>query len=142
MNQVNYQESIVIPTLQKKLQELQTSNLVLEVSLLVEQAKVKDIDAFYKNQIGDVSKLKEEISNKEGRITSLKTEINSLIEEKNKTMLKLSETETSLGREISVRESIHSEYKQLKEKFDSLTIEFDTLKQSINTKKVKEPKLV
>jgi chromosome segregation ATPase len=108
----------------------------------VEQAKVKDIDAFYKNQIGDVSKLKEEISNKEGRITSLKTEMNSLIEEKNKTMLKLSETETSLGREISVRESIHSEYKQLKEKFDSLTIEFDTLKQSINNKKVKEPKLV
>lgn len=142
MNQVNYQESIVIPTLQKKLQELQTSNLVLEVSLLVEQAKIKDIDAFYKNQIGDVAKLKEEISNKEGRITSLKTEMNSLIEEKNKTMLKLSETETSLSREISVRESIHSEYKQLKEKFDSLTIEFDTLKQSINTKKVKEPKLV
>lgn len=142
MNQVNYQESIVIPTLQKKLQELQTSNLVLEVSLLVEQAKIKDIDTFYKNQVGDVAKLKEEISNKDNRITSLKGEINSVIDERNAVRSKNTELENNLNREISVRESIHSEYKQLKEKFDSLTIEFDTLKQSINTKKVKEPKLV
>lgn len=142
MNQVNYQESIVIPTLQKKLQELQTSNLVLEVSLLVEQAKVKDIDAFYKNQVGDVAKLKEEISQKDQRIASLKSEINSNIDERNAVRSKNTELENNLNREISVRESIHTEYKQLKEKFDSLTIEFDTLKQSINTKKVKEPKLV
>lgn len=142
MNQVNYQESIVIPTLQKKLQELQTSNLVFEVSLLVEQAKIKDIDGFYKNQIGDVAKLKEEISNKDNRITSLKGEINSIIDERNAVRLKNTELENNLNRQISVRESIHSEYNHLKEKFDSLSIECDTLKQSINTKKVKEPKLV
>jgi hypothetical protein len=51
MQQVNYQEKIVIPTLQKKLQELQASNLVLEVSLLVEQTKVKDIQTYFQSEL-------------------------------------------------------------------------------------------
>ena len=142
MNSVNYHETIVIPTLQKKLQDLQTSHLFLEISLLVEQTKVKDIDAYYKTQFGDVSKLKEEISQKEQRITSLKAEINSIVDERNAVRSKLSEVENSLNREISVKDSVLNEYKKLKEQLDSLTAEFNAFKQSINTKKVKEPKLM
>lgn len=142
MNQVNYQESIVIPTLQKKLQELQANNLILEVSLLVEQARMKDMDAFYKNQVGDLAKLKEEIFQKDQKIISLKTEINSLVDEKNVVRSKNHELENNLNRETSVKDSILNEYKQLKTQFDSLTLEFNSFKQNINTKKVKEPKLV
>ena len=39
MKEVNYNESVIIPLLQRKYQELMNSNLVLEANLLVEQAK-------------------------------------------------------------------------------------------------------
>jgi hypothetical protein len=43
MKEVNYNETVVIPLLQKKFQELVNNNLVLEASLLVEQAKNKNL---------------------------------------------------------------------------------------------------
>jgi hypothetical protein len=43
MKEVNYNETVIIPLLQKKYQELVNSNLVLEASLLVEQAKNRDL---------------------------------------------------------------------------------------------------
>lgn len=46
MNDVNYAETIIIPALQKRAQELLNNNLVLEISLLVEQEKNKNIGAF------------------------------------------------------------------------------------------------
>ena len=135
MNQANYHETIVIPTLQKKLQELQTSNLFLEVSLLVEQAKIKDIDAHYKNQFGNVESLKQDIDSKNQLIVTLKQQINNLNNEKN-------DLASKLARETSVKDSINIEYSKLKFEFDNLQLEFNNLKTSINTKKVKEPKLV
>lgn len=47
MSEVNYNETVVIPVLQKKYQDLMNTNLVLEVSLLVEQAKNKDLEKKY-----------------------------------------------------------------------------------------------
>jgi hypothetical protein len=43
MKEVNYNETVIIPLLQKKYQDLINSNLVLEASLLVEQAKNRDL---------------------------------------------------------------------------------------------------
>lgn len=43
MKEVNYNETVIIPLLQRKYQELMNSNLVLEASLLVEQTKNKDL---------------------------------------------------------------------------------------------------
>ena len=43
MSEVNYNEKVVIPVLQKKYQELMNSNLVLEVNLMVEQTKNRDL---------------------------------------------------------------------------------------------------
>lgn len=45
MSEVNYNETVVIPVLQKKYQELMNSNLVLEVNLMVEQTKNRDLQA-------------------------------------------------------------------------------------------------
>jgi len=142
MNPVNYHETIVIPTLQKKLQELQTSHLFLEVSLLVEQAKVKDVDAYYKNQIGNIDALKQEVDSRNQLITSLKQQINALNDEKNAATSKILDLESKLQREVSVRDSINIEYSKLKMNFDNLQAEHEHLKTSINNKKVKEPKLV
>ena len=47
MSEVNYNETVVIPVLQKKYQDMMNTNLVLEVSLLVEQAKNKDLEKKY-----------------------------------------------------------------------------------------------
>lgn len=43
MSEVNYNETVVIPVLQKKYQELMNNNLVLEVNLMVEQTKNRDL---------------------------------------------------------------------------------------------------
>jgi hypothetical protein len=43
MNETNYNETVVIPVLQRKYQELINNNLFLEVNLMVEQAKNKDL---------------------------------------------------------------------------------------------------
>lgn len=43
MKEVNYNETVILPLLQKKVQELSSSNLVLEAHLMVEQARNKDL---------------------------------------------------------------------------------------------------
>lgn len=43
MKEVNYNETVIIPMLQRKYQELMNSNLVLEANLLVEQTKNKEL---------------------------------------------------------------------------------------------------
>ena len=138
MNSVNYQETIVIPTLQKKLQELQINNLFLEVSLLVEQAKTKDIENYYKNQIGQIDSLKQEIDQKHNRITELKTQISSINSENSGKDALIQKLENDLKRETSVRESIHSEYNTLKGMHDVLAAQVEAYQTSINTKKTKD----
>lgn len=58
MKEVNYNESVIIPLLQRKYQELINSNLVLEANLLVEQAKNRDLAAKVEVLEAKVSKKK------------------------------------------------------------------------------------
>jgi hypothetical protein len=44
MNEVNYNEIIVVPHLQRKHQELTNQVLILEVNLMIEQAKNKALN--------------------------------------------------------------------------------------------------
>ena len=58
MSEPNYNETIVVPLLQKKWQDLTNQNLILEVNLLIEQAKVqkltKDLEKYNKKKKTDV----------------------------------------------------------------------------------------
>lgn len=58
MSEPNYNETIVVPLLQKKWQDLINQNLILEVNLLIEQAKVqkltKDLEKYDKKKKTDV----------------------------------------------------------------------------------------
>lgn len=58
MSEPNYNETIVVPLLQKKWQDLTNQNLILEVNLLIEQAKVekltKDLEKYDKKKKTDV----------------------------------------------------------------------------------------
>lgn len=120
MNPVNYQETIVIPTLQKKIQDLQASNLVLEISLLVEQAKIKDITSKYQTDIGDVS-------SKDGTILNLKTRLKES-EDKNTSL------EQEINRERSLKQNAIGEYSLLKEENNKLKNEIVELNKKLETK--------
>ena len=58
MSEPNYNETIVVPLLQKKWQDLTNQNLILEVNLLIEQAKVQkltiDLEKYDKKKKTDV----------------------------------------------------------------------------------------
>jgi len=125
MENINYQETIVIPTLQRKLQELTNANLVFEISLLVEQTKNKDMQSFYTSRVNnrnvedelaskdrlvtniknDVKTLTDELASKDRLVTNIKNDVKTLTNELN--MIK-----SSLKQEISLKESIIEEYKQ------------------------------
>jgi len=126
MEQVNYQEKIVIPTLQKKIQELQALNLVLEVSLLVEQAKSKDINQSIQNEIDQADNLRLIIEKKDQDIAHLNNEIKACIDDKNKIIQdrnelngKVNQLQNQLNRETSVKDSVLHEYKMLKASCDA-----------------------
>lgn len=153
MEEVNYNETVVIPFLEKKCKDLLALNLILEAKLLIEQNKVKNYETFTTGEseksqslLKQVEMLKQqsvnEIQNLQLRINNLQNEKNNIETERNNLSKELENKQTNFAREVSVKDSILKEYKELKAQFDSLTSEFNALKQSINTKKVKEPKLV
>jgi hypothetical protein len=113
MNTVNYNETLVIPILQKKVQELQNANLALEVSLIVEQTKNKDLIATYQK---DVSGLSE----KDKIIVSLKDQLKNQVDLQNEVI-----------REKSLKDNAISEFNKLKS-------EYETLQMTINKKKKQE----
>jgi len=113
MNTVNYNETLVIPILQKKVQELQNANLALEVSLIVEQTKNKDLITTYQK---DVSGLSE----KDKLIVSLKEQLKNQVDLQNEVI-----------REKSLKDNAISEFNKLKS-------EYETLQLTINKKKKQE----
>jgi chromosome segregation ATPase len=130
----NYQESIVIPTLQKKLQEIQNSNLVLEVSLLIEQSKAKDSQAAYNKLLSESSQSTQDFEAKNQKIVSLKQELHNIGIERDK-------AKADLFREISVKESVMNEYNKLKFEYDNLVNQFNNLKtDNEKFKSVEQPK--
>ena len=136
MENINYQETIVIPTLQRKLQELTNANLVFEISLLVEQTKNKDMQSFYTSRVNNRN-VEDELASKDRLVTNIKNDVKTLTNELN--MIK-----SSLKQEISLKESIIEEYKQycnkntedsmIKEKLVSInTDEIKTLADELNS---------
>jgi hypothetical protein len=135
MENINYQETIVIPTLQRKLQELTNANLVFEISLLVEQTKNKDMQSFYTSRVNNRN-VEDELASKDRLVTNIKNDVKTLTNELN--MIK-----SSLKQETSLKESIIEEYKQycnkntedsmIKEKLVSInTDEIKTLADELN----------
>jgi len=119
MQNINYQETIVIPALQKKLQEMTNANLVLEISLMVEQTKNKDLQQYYSSKLNNTT-LEDELKAKEQRIATLKNEYKTLADERDN-------IKTQLSRETSLKESILTEYNILKSKIQSLDSQIATL---------------
>jgi chromosome segregation ATPase len=131
MSEVNYSESVIIPTLQKKVQDLQNSNLVLEVNLLVEQARHRDVAALYSEVKNSLKTSSDQLDVEVNRATSFANEANKLKTEIETISARTTSLENDLRREISVKESILGEYRNLKETYDALMAENNTLKTEI-----------
>ena len=164
MSDINYNEKVVIPFLEKKCKDLLSLNLVLEAKLLVEQNRSKDVGEQFEefsnkdfNQLNRISDLERQIADliqeksqiessrneaHQREMNELRNQKSSIETERNELSAQALKLETDLKRETSVKDSINLEYSKLKMEFDTLQLEFDNLKTSINTKKVKEPKLV
>jgi len=131
MSEVNYSESVIIPTLQKRVQELQNSNLVLEVNLLVEQARHRDMAAQYSEAKNSLKASTEQLDGEINRATSFAHESNKLKSEIGTMSARTTALENDLRREISVKESILAEYRSLKETHDALMAENNALKAEV-----------
>ena len=77
--ETNYTDSIVLPNLLKKIQELLNTNVILDINLQVEQAKVKDLQT---NANQGVSHDKERIHGLEDQLRSANSKIVDLKREK------------------------------------------------------------
>jgi len=164
MSDINYNEKVVIPFLEKKCKDLLSLNLVLEAKLLVEQNRSKDVGEQFEefsnkdfNQLNRISDLERQIADliqeksqiessrneaHQREMNELRNQKSSIETERNELSAQALKLETDLKRETSVKDSINLEYSKLKMHYDNLQLEFDNLKTSINNKKVKEPKLV
>jgi len=80
MSEPNYNETIIIPFLQRKAQELMSTNMILEAHLLVEQGKVKATEDKFKNAENEFN-LK--FSNLEDDKQTLQKSLNQITQSKN-----------------------------------------------------------
>ena len=142
MDEVNYNDKVILPFLEKKCKDLLSMNMVMEAKLLVETQKYKDFEQFSNNYTDEIDNLKDTIEQKNLEINTLQSQMSHVHSEKNAVINRI-ETERNdlssqlntlteqLKRETSVKDSIHVEYNILKAKFDELNIQRNTLAQEI-----------
>lgn len=128
MNDVNYAETIIIPALQKRAQELLNNNLVLEISLLVEQEKNKNIGAFLFEKETSLTACNNQLEGEISRATSFSHDANNLRSQVSTMTANITSLEHDVRREASLKESAIAEYKLLKQSYDSLILEHEVAK--------------
>ena len=128
MNDVNYAETIIIPALQKRAQELLNNNLVLEISLLVEQEKNKNIGAFLLEKETSLTACNNQLEGEISRATSFSHDANNLRSQVSTMTTNITSLEHDVRREASLKESAIAEYKLLKQSYDSLILEHEVAK--------------
>ena len=128
MNDVNYAETIIIPALQKRAQELLNNNLVLEISLLVEQEKNKNIGAFLLEKETSLTACNNQLEGEIGRATSFSHDADNLRSQISTMTTNITSLEHDVRREASLKENAIAEYKLLKQSYDSLILEHEVAK--------------
>lgn len=156
MDEVNYNDKVILPFLEKKCKDLLSVNMVLEAKLLVEQTKLKDFEQEFSKEAEEVDNLRVVIEQKDQQILNinqqkdqqiaeirnqmnlnndeknrtiniLNDEKNVLFREKNDLQGNLNSANEKLQRETSVNQSILGEYHSLKAKFDELNVKLKSV---------------
>lgn len=147
MNEVNYSESIVIPFLQKKFQELVNNNLVLEVNLMVEQAKNKELTEKFnsttQNFALELSKRDDLISEYKAKYNQLQTEtpIVGDLQTKIEELIKIAnDRANTIGINRNSIKEQQNIIEQLKTELNTAKEEIQVLKAPPSKKKKAQPK--
>ena len=71
MDEVNYNDKVILPFLEKKCKDLLSVNMVLEAKLLVEQTKLKDFEQEFSKEAEEVDNLRVVIEQKDQQILNI-----------------------------------------------------------------------
>ena len=126
MNDVNYAETIIIPALQKRAQELLNNNLVLEISLLVEQEKNKNIGAFLLEKETSLTACNNQLEGEIGRATSFSHDADNLRSQ----ISTMTKNITSLEHDA---DNLRSQVSTMTKNITSLEHDADNLRSQVST---------
>lgn len=135
MENINYNEKVVIPFLEKKCKDLLSVNLVLEAKLMVEQNKYKDLESQNNSEFDTINQLRTDIQTKEQIISNLQIGKNNIEEERNTLLNKIISLESQLKREESLKNNAISEYQTLSNKYNELLEKIKIQEEEENKKK-------
>ena len=153
MKPVNYNESVILPYLQKKVQDVLNNNLILEASLLVEQSKNKDLF----DEIGQVTKEEvHELKQKELKHQEFVVQVSNRVDELKKLGLakdnvilererEIAALKDSLSKAIAQTNLINSTSVEKEKEIKALKEEVSTMRSQIETSptgKTRKQKLV
>ena len=142
MEEVNYNDKVVLPFLEKKCKDLLSLNLVFEAKLLIEQNKVKDFETFANQENEKVEGLVNQIENLKLNIENINKSIgeytsarNDAVNQLNQLQQDMSNLNDKLVREESMKNNAIGEYDTLRNRFSALEVENSELKKTINESK-------
>jgi chromosome segregation ATPase len=139
MENINYNEKVVIPFLEKKCKDLLSINLVLEAKLMVEQNKYKDLESQNNSEFDTINQLRTDIQSKEQTINNIQTSKNNIEEERNTLLNKIISLESQVKREESLKNNAISEYQTLSNKYNELLEKIKIQEEENKKKSIKKP---
>ena len=142
MEEVNYNDKVVLPFLEKKCKDLLSLNLVFEAKLLIEQNKVKDFESFANQENEKVEGLVNQIENLKLNIENINKSIGEYTSARNDAVNQLNQLQQNMSnlndrfvREESMKNNAIGEYDILRNRFSALELENSQLKKTINESK-------
>jgi len=144
MEDVNYNDTVIVPFLEKKCKDLLSHNLVLEAKLLVEQTKVKNYENFVNSEnekiagfLSQIENLKVQIINSNQLVNNIQIEKNTIEQERNNLLNHLTMMQSQVIREQSLKDNAVSEYQNLNAKYNEVQQKMTDL-ENINKNLVSE----
>ena len=113
MENVNYNEKVVVPFLEKKCKDLLSVNLVLEAKLLVEQSKTKDFESIVASENEQLNKLKNDLNHANETINNIQMERNKFESERNELLNRCLREESLKNNAISEYQNLNTKYSEL-----------------------------
>jgi chromosome segregation ATPase len=142
MEEVNYNDKVVLPFLEKKCKDLLSLNLVFEAKLLIEQNKVKDFESFANQENEKVEGLVNQIENLKLNIENINKSIGEYTSARNDAVNQLNQLQQDMSnlndrfvREESMKNNAIGEYDILRNRFSAIEVENSELKKTINESK-------
>ena len=142
MEEVNYNDKVVLPFLEKKCKDLLSLNLVFEAKLLIEQNKAKDFETFANQEnekvqdlVNQIENLKLDIENINKSIGEYTSAKNDAVNQVNQLQQDISNLNNKVVREESMKNNAIGEYDILRNKYSALEFENSQLQNTITENK-------